>query len=142
MNNRELMDFAEIHRFGVSFVCAQMTNEGYKIISINKDFSKNPQIIAKKDDSFSFVLVRTQVYPKKGKIRNDALIHALMAYGNKHRAVCYFAGIELSNPKAKNEKQKGRLVKGSSFDVDYDGLWVISPPDNIKVFHDVIINGN
>ena len=120
MNNRELMDFAEIHRFGVSFVCAQMIGEGYKIVSIDKDLSKNPQIIAKKDDLFSFVLVRTQVYPQKGEIKNDALIHAIMAFGNKHRAICYFAGIELSNAKAKNEKQKGRLKKGSTDAISFE----------------------
>ena len=61
---------AEIHAFGVEIVFKQLEKDGWVIESADvlADITSEPQIVAKKDGELAFFIVRTSLYPGRGRI--------------------------------------------------------------------------
>ena len=133
MEPRELMTPQEIHDFGIEIVFGCLKKEGYVIEAVNVDPTKNPQIVAQKDNNLCFIIVRTDCYPNKGKIATEAEFFSILENAQKHNATPYFAPVWICYAEARDEKQAGIPYKAAPFQASYEGLLIMTTSDKIKV---------
>lgn len=134
METKNVMTREEIHDFGVQIVCEEMLKEGYEIIGANPSPAVTPQIVARKNGRLCFVVVRTDVYPNRGKLADDRELLYNLEHAERNRAVCYFAGIGICNAAAADagdEAAMGMPVRDAGFYVDFDGLKVMTTLDRM-----------
>ena len=69
MTERPLMTEADVHAFGIEIVFKQLEKDGWTIESadVHADRSSEPQIVAHKDGETGFFIVRTDVFPNRGR---------------------------------------------------------------------------
>jgi hypothetical protein len=140
VENKELMTREDIQNFGVQIVYEEMAREGYEILGANPSTAMTPQIVARKDGQLYFVVVRTDIYPNKGRLAGDKELFYNLEHAERNNAVCYFASIGICNSaavEAGDEKAMGIPVKGNGFYVDFDGLKAMTTVERIGV-----ANGN
>ncbi|NPV04593.1 MAG: hypothetical protein HPY67_07665 [Syntrophaceae bacterium] len=134
METKNVMTREEIHDFGVQIVCEEMLKEGYEIIGANPSPAVTPQIVARKNGRLCFVVVRTDVYPNRGKLADDRELLYNLEHAERNQAVCYFAGIGICNAAAADagdEAAMGMPVRDAGFYVDFDGLKVMTTLDRM-----------
>lgn len=125
MDQQELMTGADIHAFGIEIVFKQLEKDGWVIESadLEADIGSEPQIVANKDGERAFFVVRTDVYPKRGRFEEgqnafDTLVRHAMAHG----ASCYFASVGIANSEGKSEAEMSTPIKGVAYNVEFNGL--------------------
>jgi hypothetical protein len=125
MSEKELMTAADIHAFGVEIVFKQLEKDGWVIDSadILADIRSEPQIVAKKDGELAFFVVRTAVYPARGRFEEgQEVFETLVRHANEHGASCYFASVGIANSEGKTEEEMSMPVKGVGYNVEFNGL--------------------
>lgn len=131
------MTGADIHAFGIEIVFKQLEKDGWVIESadVEADIGSEPQIVANKDGERAFFVVRTAVYPKRGRFEEgqnafDTLVRHAIAHG----ADCYFASVGIANSEGKTEAEMSVPVKGVAFNVEFNGLVKMElPPETSTV---------
>ena len=139
MEEKDQMTREEIHDFGVQIVCEAMAEGGYEIIGSNPSLAVTPQIVARKKGRLCFVVVRTDIYPNKGKL-TDREIHHNLQHAERNDATSYFASVGICNATATDDSDEERVripARGAGFYVDFDGLKVMTTIDRLG-----IANGN
>jgi hypothetical protein len=129
VGNKELMTKEEIQDFGVQIVYEEMARDGYEILGANPSLAMTPQIVARKDGRLCFVVVRTDVYPNKGKLAGDKELFYNLEHAERNNALCYFASVGICNAAAADagdEKTMGDVVRDQGFYVDFEGLQVMT----------------
>lgn len=125
MEEKRLMTDAEIHAFGVEIVYKQLEKDGWAIDSADvlADILTEPQLVAKKDGELAFFVVRTGIYPGRGRFEegNDAF-QTLVRHATAHGASCYFASVGIANSEGKTEQEMSVPIKGVGFNIEFDGL--------------------
>jgi len=140
VERNEQLTREEIQDFGVQIVYEEMVRDGYEILGANPSLAMTPQIVARKNGRLCFVVVRTDVYPNKGRLSDDREVFYNLEHAERNDALCYFASVGICNSaaaEAGDEKAMGIPVREGGFYVDFDGLKVLTTLDRI-----VIANGN
>jgi hypothetical protein len=136
MQPQELMTAADIHAFGVEIVYKQLEKDGWVIDSANlfADSGTAPQIVAKKDGELAFFIVRTAVYPQRGRFEEGIeAYNALVRHAKAHGATCYFASVGIANSKGKTDEEMSVPIKGVAYHVEFNGLVRMElAPENIE----------
>lgn len=124
MPKQELMTDTDIHAFGVEIVFKQLEQAEWLIESADAlaDRTTHPQIIATKGEEKAFFVVRTAMYPDRGKIEGQETFESLVRHAAEHNASCYFASVSIANSKGKSEEEMSVPVKGVPYHVAFDGL--------------------
>src|SRR5438067_8360476 len=124
MDKKELMTEEEIHAFGVEIVFKQLQEAGWTIGSadVYANRETEPQIVANKDGEIGFFVVRTSMYPDRGRIEGEDAFQSLVRHANAHGASCYFASVSIANSEGKSEQEMSIPVKGVAYHVAFDGL--------------------
>lgn len=125
MEERELMTPADIHAFGVEILYKQLEKDGWVIDSADvlADLKSEPQLVAKKEGELAFFVVRTDVYPKRGRFEEGMeSFETLVRHAKAHGASCYFASIGIANAEGKTEEEMSVPVKGVGYNIQFDGL--------------------
>lgn len=133
MEEKELMTPADIHAFGVEIVYKQLQADGWNMESadVAADLFTEPQIVANKDGELAFFIVRTGLYPGRGRFEEgQEAFNTLVDHAKAHGASCYFAAVGIANSEAKTEEEMSVPVKGVGFNIEFDGLVKMElPPD-------------
>ena len=119
------MSAADIHAFGVEIVFNQLEKDGWVIDSADPfaDILTEPQIAAHKDGETGFFVVRTAVYPKRGRFdEGQEAFETLVRHARQHGASCYFASVGIANSEGKTEDEMSIPVKDVAYNVEFDGL--------------------
>lgn len=115
----------DIHAFGVEILFKQLEKDGWTIHStdVEADILTEPQIVAEKDGELAFFVVRTGVYPGRGRFEEgqEAFDH-LVHHANSHGASCYFASIGIANSQGTTDEEMSVPVKGVAFNIQFEGL--------------------
>ena len=124
MTKTELMKESDVHAFGVEIVYKQLLEAGWSIDSadVYADRMQEPQIVAHKDGEIGFFVVRTAMYPGRGRIEGQETFEHLVRHANNHGASCYFASVGIANSEGKTEEEMTVPVKGVAYHVAFDGL--------------------
>lgn len=125
MSEQQLMTEAEIQAFGVEIVCRQLIEDGWMIASADglADKLTEPQIVAQKSDEYAFFIVRTDVYPNRGRFdEGQEVFETLVRHARQHSASCYFASVGIANSEGKTEDEMSIPVKGVAYHVEFNGL--------------------
>lgn len=132
MSEPELMTDLDIHAFGIEVVFKQLQEAGWIIESTDvfADRLTHPQIVAMRDAELGFFVVRTAMYPERGRIEGEEAFRTLVGHANDHGASCYFASVSIANSQGKTEEEMAVPVKGVAYNVAFDGLLKMElPPD-------------
>ncbi len=131
MTEIEYMSEADIHAFGVEIVSKKLQEGDWVVESADvfADRSTHPQIVAHKDSEIGFFVVRTDMYPNRGRIEGEEVFQTLVHHANEHGAGCYFASVGLANSEGKSEEEMSVPVKGVGYNVTFDGLVKMELPD-------------
>jgi len=125
MVSNELMTAADIHAFGVEIVFKQLEKDGWAIESADvlAELDSEPQIVARKEGELAFFVVRTAVYPNRGRFEEgpDAF-GTLVRHARAHGASCYFASVGIANADGETEHEMSVPVKGAGYNVEFNGL--------------------
>jgi hypothetical protein len=132
MPERELMTEADVHAFGVEIVFKQLDEAGWAVESADvfADRKTHPQIVANKDGETAFFVVRTAMYPDRGRIEGEDVFQTLVRHAGDHGASCYFASVSIANSEGKSEEEMSVPVKGVAYHVAFDGLVKMELPEN------------
>ena len=125
MQDKELMTAADIHAFGVEIVFKQLEKDGWMIETADAlaDVRLDPQIVASKDGERAFFIVRTGMYPGRGRFEEgQEVFEKLVRHAQEHGASCYFASVGIANSEAKTEEEMSVPVKGVAYNVEFNGL--------------------
>ena len=123
--DRPLMTEGDIHAFGIEIVFKQLEKDGWIIESADAlaDLSTEPQITGHKDGETAFFIVRTGVYPHRGRFEEgQEAFETLVRHAMEHGASCYFAAVMIANADAKNEAEMSVPVKGVGYNIEFNGL--------------------
>ncbi len=133
MSEKELMSEQDIHAFGVEIVYKQLQEAEWAIESADVlvDRTTHPQIVAHKDGEIGFFVVRTDMYPARGRIEGEEVFRRLVEHADIHGAACYFASVSIANSEGKTEEEMAILIKGVAFNVAFDGLVKMALPMEI-----------
>lgn len=132
MAEQELMSPADIHAFGIEIVFKQLEKDGWIIQSadVEADIMSEPQIVAQKDGELAFFVVRTGVYPGRGRFEEgQAAFDTLVKHADAHGASCYFASVGIANSNGTTDEEMSVPVKGVAFNIQFDGLIRMSLPE-------------
>jgi len=134
MDERELMTPADIHAFGIEIVFKQLEQDGWVVNSadVAADIATEPQIVASKDGELAFFVVRTGMYPGRGRFEEgQGSFETLVRHAKEHGASCYFASVGIANSEGKTEEEMSVPVKGVGYNVEFDGLVKMElPPES------------
>jgi hypothetical protein len=131
MSAPELMTEADIHAFGVEIVYKQLVAGGWtpESADVLADRETHPQIVAHKDGEIGFFVVRTAMYPARGRIEGEEVYRRLVAHARQHGALCYFASVSIANSEGKTDEEMAVPVKGVAYHVAFDGLVRMELPE-------------
>ena len=125
MDNLQLMTQQDIHAFGVEIVYKQLEKDGWVIESADvlADLHSEPQIVANKDGELAFFIVRTGMYPGRGRFdEGQDAFNNLVRHAKAHGASCYYASVGIANSEGKTDEEISVPVKGVGYNVQFDGL--------------------
>lgn len=125
MADKELMTAEDIHAFGIEIVCKQLAKDGWSVESANieGDVRTEPQIIANKDGELAFFIVRTGLYPGRGRFEEgQEAFDGFVRHAASHGASCYFASVGIANSEGTNDEEMAIPVKGVAYNVEFNGL--------------------
>lgn len=131
MSEPELMTAIDIHAFGIEIVYKQLEKDGWVIESaaVEANLNTEPQLVARKDGELAFFVIRTDVYPKRGRFeQGQQAFDALVGHAAEHGASCYFASVGIANSNGTTEEEMSVPVKGVAFNIQFDGLIRMSLP--------------
>ncbi|MGQ1785194.1 MULTISPECIES: hypothetical protein [unclassified Saccharicrinis] len=117
----DVMNLEELHFLGIKVVYKDMVDKGYEVLNVRKELDVNPQILAKKDDKFHMVVVKTCYYPDMGIILPE-VIGQVQELGKKHNATCWYASVGIANANGQTDDEMARPVTGGEFYINYKGL--------------------
>ncbi len=112
----------ELHELGIKWVYKHIKEE-YKVLNVNIDMDKNPQILAEKEEQLYFIVVKTSTYPDTGWLTPTAA-EEIIQHANKHNAKILFASVGIANADAASEKEMEHPMKNGHYYFNYTGLRV------------------
>lgn len=116
-----MMTDEELHYLGIKVVYKDLVDNGYEVLNVRKELDVNPQILAKKNDRFVFVAVKTARYPEMGVLQPHVASDVLHV-AQKRNALCYFASVGIANANGETEEEMSKPVAGGEHYINYDGL--------------------
>ena len=121
---------SDVHAFGVEIVYKQLIEAEWTVESadVYATRTEHPQIVTHKDGEFAFFVVRTAMYPGRGRIESEEVFQYLVALAKDHGASCYFASVGIANSTGKTEEEMTVPVKGVAYNVAFDGLLKMELP--------------
>lgn len=133
-----MMTPLDIHAFGIEIVYKQLEKDGWRIETADAEavMDSEPQITAMKDGELAFFVVRTDMYPERGKFQEGmAVYEQLVRHAKAHGATCYFASVGLANSKGKTDDEMSVPVKGVAYHVQFEGLVQMELPPAAAAEH-------
>jgi len=122
MKKSNILSRQEIHQIGINIIINLLENRGYTIENISYDLEINPQLTVAYEGRRLFIFVRTDCYPRKGKLNFDQYTINFIKYANSINCKCYFAAVSVENALGTTDVEKGILLKHGKFYVDCDHL--------------------
>ncbi len=116
-----IMNLEELHFLGIKVVYKDLVDQGYEVLNVRKELDVNPQILAKKDDQFHMIVVKTGYYPEMGIILPE-IIEQVRELGKKHNASCWYGSVGIANANGQTEEEMARPVPGGEFYINYQGI--------------------
>jgi len=127
MRKLDTFSVNEIHEFGINIVLDDIRTNGYTIASVTTAKESNPQIVAHKGGQLIHIVVRTDVYPKKGVIENFQLGLQILDFAYSNNAVCYFASVGIANADGSTDLEMSTPTHDSDYFVAYSGIEELTP---------------
>ena len=123
---------ADIHAFGIEIVFKQLEKDGWVIESADvlADIETEPQIVAAKDGETAFFVVRTGMFPGRGRFEEGTQsFEKLVRHAMAHGASCYFASVGIANSRGTTDEEMSVPLKGVAYNIQFEGLIKMALPE-------------
>lgn len=133
MEDQQLMSPLDIHAFGIEVVSGQLEKADWVISSIDAlcEMTREPQIVASLNGEQAMFVVRTAMYPERGKIEGEGVFRHFAKMAKEQGMSCYFASVSIANSKGETDEEMSTPIKGVAYHVAFDGLVKMElPPEN------------
>ncbi len=117
----KLMNLEELHFLGIKVVYKDLIDKGYEVLNVRKEINVNPQILAKKDEQFHMIIVKTGFYPDMGIILPE-VVNQVHKLGKKHNAQCWYASVGIANANGKTEDEMAKPEVDGEYYINYQGI--------------------
>ncbi len=121
MKEKKLLLGADLHFLGIKVVYKHMVDNGFEVLNVRQELDINPQILAKKDDQFYFVVVRTETFPNMGILTPD-VASKVTQHAYKHKAVCMFASVGIANANGETNEEMSKPLVDDEYYINFKGL--------------------
>lgn len=123
MDKENLKSDKSVHAFGIGYIYTYLSHEGYTIYEVNTNPDHHFQIVAKRDNEFILVAVRTAYYPDTGTI-DKVTKKQLIKESNQLNAIPHLAGLAVT-PLKTDDLKIDLLTGGKEYEVTFDGITVV-----------------
>ncbi len=127
----DILNLEELHFLGIKVVYKDLVDKGYEVLNVRKELNVNPQILAKKDDKFQMIVVKTAYYPDMGSIRPETILQ-VSKLATKHQATCWYASVGIANANGQTDEEMSRPVKDGEYYINFKGLMPFPKNNNIN----------
>jgi hypothetical protein len=121
MGKNKAMNDEELHFLGIKVVYKDLVDKGYEVLNVRREEDVDPQILARKEGSLLFIVVRTARFPDMGVLKPRTAARVSM-HANKNNAVCYFASVGIANAKGEDDEEMGQPEVDGEYFINYKGL--------------------
>ncbi len=117
----DILNLEELHFLGIKVVYKELVDKGYEVLNVRKELDINPQILAKKNDAFHMIVVKTAYYPDMGILLPETILQ-VSKLATKHQATCWYASVGIANANGLTDEEMSRPVKGGEYYINFKGL--------------------
>jgi len=121
MGQKKVMDEGDLHFLGIKVVYKDLVDKGYEVLNVRREENVDPQILARFNGKFLFVVVRTAAFPDMG-VLTPGLAARVRTHARKHQADCYFASVGIANATGDNDEEMALPVVDGEYFINYKGL--------------------
>lgn len=121
MGQKKIMNTEELHFLGIKVVYKDLVDNGYEVLNVRREMDIDPQILARRNDTMHFIVVRTAPFPDMGILEPRVAARVSM-HARKHNAICYFASVGIANANGDTDEEMGKPEVGGEYFINYKGL--------------------
>jgi hypothetical protein len=119
----QLLTQQEMQAFGTKVVADYLGTVGMDLLQLGKDPQIDPQMYVFKDGKTAALIVRVAAYPNKGNLNeSEEKVSALIDDCCERDYDLYFAPVGLANANARNDYERGALLRSGSYHVSFSGV--------------------
>lgn len=111
----------DLHLLGIKVVYKHLVDKGYEVITVRKELEVNPQILAKLDDEYHLIVVKTRRFPEMGILFPHVasqVIHLATQRGGK----VWFASVGIANGDTEDEEMMSKPMRNGKYIINFKGL--------------------
>jgi len=115
------MSVEDIHFMGIKVVYSHLIDNGYDVLQVRKEIDIDPQILAKKENRFVLVVVKTAVYPKMGVLSPNVAVK-VQNLAIEKQALSYFASVGIANANGESDSEMAMPILNGEYYINFNGL--------------------
>ncbi len=116
-----VMSVEDIHFMGIKVVYSHLIDNGYDVLQVRKEIDIDPQILAKKENRFVLVVVKTAVYPKMGVLSPNVAVK-VQNLAIEKQALSYFASVGIANANGESDSEMAMPILNGEYYINFNGL--------------------
>ncbi len=121
INSSQELNDEELHFIGIKVVYKHLIDNGYEVIAVRKELEVNPQILAKKDNQYHLVAIRTKRFPEMG-ILFPHVASQVIYLAKQRGGIAHFASVGIANGATANEEEMSKPLKNGEYYINFKGL--------------------
>lgn len=111
----------DLHLLGIKVVYKHLVDTGYEVITVRKELESNPQILAKLDDEYHLVIVKTKRFPEMG-ILFPHVASQVVYLATQRGGKVWFASVGIANGDTEDEEMMSKPMRNGKYIINFKGL--------------------
>lgn len=111
----------DLHLLGIKVVYKHLVDTGYEVITVRKELESNPQILAKLDDEYHLVIVKTKRFPEMG-ILFPHVASQVVYLATQRGGKVWFASVGIANGDTEDEEVMSKPMRNGKYIINFKGL--------------------
>jgi hypothetical protein len=112
-----------IHALGLGYIYSYLSREGYAIYEVDTDPNHPFQILAKRENEFIIVAVRSAYHPDIGSI-DKTTQQQLIEESDRLNAIPHFAGLTVT-PVDTHHLEIDGFAPGKEYEIIFNGITIV-----------------
>lgn len=102
-------------------VYKHLIDTGYEVVTVRKELEVNPQILAKLNDEYHLVIVKTKRFPEMG-VLFPHVASQVMHLAEQRGGKIWFGSVGIANGDVEEEELMTKPMKSGKYIINFKGL--------------------
>lgn len=111
----------DLHLLGIKVVYKHLIDAGYEVITVRKELESNPQILAKLDEEYHLVIVKTKRFPEMG-ILFPHVASQVVYLATQRGGKVWFASVGIANGDTEDKEMMSKPMRNGKYIINFKGL--------------------